>query len=151
MEPVGPVTGAEHVATYLGSKIAVICGNQVLTYLRDDIPTITDPGRWDLPGGFREGDETLVDCAIRETEEEFGITLPAADIAWLTEYPVQGSETDRGAFFVVEVPPELIGAISFGSEGQHWRMMTIDEYCRHDQGVAVLQRALSGYLPAVQG
>jgi 8-oxo-dGTP pyrophosphatase MutT (NUDIX family) len=42
---------------------------------RDDIPGILFPGRIGLFGGQREGDETLLECAVRELHEEIGVLL----------------------------------------------------------------------------
>jgi 8-oxo-dGTP diphosphatase len=59
-----------------GAKIAVICEEEVLVYLRDNVDHIPNPNQWDLPGGIREDGETAVACALRELEEEFGVQLP---------------------------------------------------------------------------
>ena len=62
-----------------GAKIALLCGNSVLTYQRDDKPDIPWPGCWDLPGGGRENDETPLQCVQRETLEAVSythLTLP---------------------------------------------------------------------------
>jgi 8-oxo-dGTP pyrophosphatase MutT (NUDIX family) len=37
-----------------------------------------DNGKWVMPSGGLELDETLVECMIRETEEETGLTVTAA-------------------------------------------------------------------------
>ena len=56
--------------------------------------------RWDLPKGHAEPDESLLETALRETEEETGI--PPADIEvddrfrFVTEYYVQGKK--RGSY-----------------------------------------------------
>jgi bis(5'-nucleosidyl)-tetraphosphatase len=56
--------------------------------------------RWDLPKGHAEGDEEILQTALRETEEETGI--PAADIVvdrdfrFIVEYQVSG--TKRGDY-----------------------------------------------------
>jgi len=60
---------------FVGAKAALICGDRVLTYLRDDKPGLPWRGMWDLPGGGREGDETAEACLLREVEEEFGLRL----------------------------------------------------------------------------
>lgn len=45
---------------------------QVLTQLRDDIPTIADPGCWVIPGGEVDPGEAPEDGARRELFEETG-------------------------------------------------------------------------------
>lgn len=50
--------------------------NEILTYLRDDKPTIECPGMWDIPGGGAECDETPEQTIVREMNEELpGIPL----------------------------------------------------------------------------
>lgn len=48
---------------------------QVLLFLRDDIPIIHCPGMWDVPGGHVEPGETPEQCIIREMKEEMEIDL----------------------------------------------------------------------------
>lgn len=43
----------------------------LLTKRRDDLSS--HPGQVSLPGGSREGEETPLECALRETEEETGV------------------------------------------------------------------------------
>ncbi|MDU7015379.1 MAG: NUDIX domain-containing protein, partial [Streptococcus mitis] len=51
---------------FQGCKIALICGDKVLTILRDDKDDIPCPNMWELPGGGREGNESPFECAARE-------------------------------------------------------------------------------------
>ena len=53
---------------FAGAKVALICGGDVLTYLRDDRPELPFPGCWDLPGGGREGEESAEACVLRELD-----------------------------------------------------------------------------------
>ena len=41
----------EQALDFIGSKVALLCDDKVLTILRDDKPTIPYPNHWDLPGG----------------------------------------------------------------------------------------------------
>lgn len=50
----------------------------LLLQLRDDIPTITSPGHWSIPGGSLEANETAQQAAAREFEEETGYRAPLA-------------------------------------------------------------------------
>lgn len=129
-----------------GAKIALLYGGQVLVYLRDDNPAIPWPGCWDLPGGGREGDETPVQCVQRETEEEFGILLPARQIVWQQRYAGITPGSPHTWFMVGEITLAQIAAIRFGNEGQCWQMMPADEFVRHPQGIAHLRQRLADRL-----
>ena len=57
---------------------AILVFNQaghVLLQKRDNIPTIQEPGKWDVWGGHCEAGETPEACAIRELREELGIEI----------------------------------------------------------------------------
>jgi len=43
---------------------------------RDDVPGIVAPGKIGLFGGHREGNETFLECMVREVQEETGLALP---------------------------------------------------------------------------
>jgi len=56
--------------------------------------------RWDLPKGHAEGDEAILETALRETEEETGISRDLIEVAphfrFVTEYRVEGKR--RGSY-----------------------------------------------------
>ena len=57
---------------------AILVFNQaghVLLQKRDNVPTIQEPGKWDVWGGHCEAGETPEACAIRELREELGIEI----------------------------------------------------------------------------
>ena len=43
---------------FIGAKLALFLGDHLVIILRDNIPNIPWPGRLDLPGGAREGNES---------------------------------------------------------------------------------------------
>ena len=49
---------------------------RLLLQLRDDVPGILYPGKVTLFGGHREGDETFLECVVREIHEELSFFIP---------------------------------------------------------------------------
>ncbi len=131
-----------------GAKIALISGNAILAYLRDAIGHIPNPNQWDLPGGVREADETALECALRETMEEFGIYVSRNSIVYEATYVAEaaGNLPDREvAFFASFVSEDTVAAIRFGEEGQCWRMMPIEEFMIRTDVVSELQGAFQAF------
>jgi 8-oxo-dGTP diphosphatase len=58
------------------SAILVSTDGHLLLQLRDNLPHVSDPGKISLFGGRREGDESFLDCVVREVHEEIGLLLP---------------------------------------------------------------------------
>ncbi|WP_295044579.1 NUDIX hydrolase [uncultured Paracoccus sp.] len=126
-------SGKEEVAFH-GAKLILVHQGRLLTCLRDDRPGLPFPGHWDLPGGGREGNESPLDCALRELHEEFGLVLPPARLAGRSfasrQFPGWRSWLFTGALSAAEV-----GAIRFGDEGQEWRMMPLADFAAHPRAV----------------
>jgi 8-oxo-dGTP diphosphatase len=137
---------AEMESSFHGVKIALLLGDALLTYLRDDKPTIPWPAHWDLPGGGREGAETPTDCIIREIAEEFEFQLDPAQIIHMRKYPSAIGAAAHSVFMVGQVTAEQIAAIRFGSEGQRWQMMPVDSFLAHPSAVESLKHRLRDYL-----
>lgn len=113
--------------------------NKLLIYLRDDKPTIPYPNIWDLLGGGIEPDESAKQAAIREVEEEIGVTVDD-----LTEFGRYVSEEGfRLTIFsgqVDAVPEELVL-----TEGQ--KLISIDLAERGDyQIVPTLSQAIDDFV-----
>lgn len=117
-----------------GAKLVLTEGGCILTYLRDDFIHIPFPAHWDLPGGGREGQETPIECALRELQEEFGITLPPARLTG-RRFPSFQRPGEFSWLFRGDLIPAEIAAIRFGDEGQEWQMMPIEEFLVHPQAV----------------
>ena len=128
---------------YRGSKLIVFVGNKLVSVLRDDIPTIPWPDYWDFPGGGREGDEAALTCALRETEEEIGLTLSDHDVIWARRYQRQDHFT---WFFAAQLPAEIEADIVLGDEGQRVKLMSPHEYLTHPKGIPHFQARLADFL-----
>jgi len=46
-----------------------------------------DKGKWDLPGGFIDPNETAEEAACREIKEELGIEISTSDLKYITTSP----------------------------------------------------------------
>ena len=136
---------------FTGSKIALICGESVLTILRDDKENIPWPNMWELPGGGREGDESPFECAAREVYEELGIhlteDLPALEQDFI---PAMLYEGRQSVFMVGQLRQEQFDNITFGDEGQAYKLMPIEEFLTSSQVVPQLQGRLRDYLEEVR-
>lgn len=76
----------------IASAILIDTFGRFLLQQRDDIPGIYQPGKVGLFGGHREGDETYLQCVVREVREEIGYALPPGSFVFLKSY--EGSDLD---------------------------------------------------------
>jgi 8-oxo-dGTP diphosphatase len=58
------------------AAILITTDFRLLLQLRDDLPQVFDPGKIGLFGGQREGDESFLECVVREVHEEISLYLP---------------------------------------------------------------------------
>lgn len=131
---------------FSGTKIALVCETALIAYLRDQKEGIPFPGMWDLPGGGREGEESPVDCVIREVEEEFGLRIAPERIERLTRYESPSSAGLDTYFCIASVEIEEIERVQFGEEGQRWSLMSITDFIQHEAAVPHLQTRLAELL-----
>jgi 8-oxo-dGTP diphosphatase len=86
---------------------------------RDDIPGVFQRGKIGLFGGHREGDETYLQCIVREIHEEVSYFLPPESFIHLISY--EGDDVDvaggtvHGEFFVARSIPVEQLVITEGS------------------------------------
>ncbi|MDX8352610.1 NUDIX domain-containing protein [Cognatiyoonia sp. IB215182] len=111
-----------------GAKVALFLGDQLVSILRDDLPHISYPNLWDLPGGGREGDETTFETLSRELEEELGLVLPHAAVLWENSFQSLTAPEKWNAFFVAQMPADTVNDIVFGDEGQRWALFEMDAF-----------------------
>ena len=138
------------ISDFTGCKIALLCGDSVLTILRDDKTTIPWPNMWELPGGGREGDETPFECVAREVFEELGIHLTEDNLLGSKVYPSMLFERKQSVFMVSQLSQEQFDSIVFGDEGQAYKLMNIEEFLDSKQAVPQLQGRLREYLEEVK-
>ena len=134
------------ISDFQGCKIALICGDKVLTILRDDKDDIPCPNMWELPGGGREGNESPFECAAREVYEELGIHLTEDCLLWAKVYPSVLFADKQSVFLVGQLTQKQFDSIVFGDEGQDYKLMNVEEFLSSSQVVPQLQDRLKDYL-----
>ena len=126
-----------------GAKLALYIGVRLAVILRDDIDGIPFPGHWDMPGGGREGEEDPLSCALRETHEELGLTIPPRAVKW-------GHAFDAGSkrhwLFVARVSSSVARHVVLGAEGQCWALMDEASFLTHPKAIPLQQGRLREYL-----
>lgn len=132
-------------AAFNGTKIALLCGDKMVAYLRDNKPGIPFPGMWDIPGGGREGDETPIECGLREVEEEFGLRLEAADVLLIERHQSLTGGLDN-YFCAIQITEADVAVVQFGNEGQRWEMMRVTDFVNHERAVPHLRDRLRAIL-----
>jgi len=78
---------------------------------RDNVPGILFPGKIGLFGGHREGDETFLECVVREVHEELSFFIPPERFAHLASYRgvdpyIAGGTLWRELYVTRDVPVE---------------------------------------------
>ena len=131
---------------FTGVKVAVLFENTLIMQLRDNKPGLRFANMWDFPGGGRENKETPEECAIREIEEEFGITLRSESFIWKKEYPAMHDPSLTAYFLVARIRKEEVDSIVFGDEGQRWDVMAYDAFFASDDVVPHLKGRFQDYL-----
>jgi len=109
------------------SAILLSTDGRLLLQLRDDLPHITDPGKISLFGGRREGNESFLECVVREVHEEIGYYLPPEGFEMIARYfgphhALPDTDAHGEIFLAREVP---IGSLAI-AEGR-LRVVALDE------------------------
>lgn len=76
---------------------------RLLLQQRDDIPGILQPGKISLFGGHCEGDETCLQCAVREIAEELSYPVPAERFELLVQYDGADIDIEGNGSLVCEI------------------------------------------------
>ena len=86
---------------------------RLLLQQRDNIPNIRYPGMVGLFGGHREGDESFLDCVVREVHEELSFYLPPERFRPIAhhigpDFDMRGGMLHAEFFVARDVPAEQL-------------------------------------------
>jgi 8-oxo-dGTP diphosphatase len=108
--------------TSSGSWAFIIYKHKLLMLLRDDIPTIPDPGTWSLIGGHAEDGETPLETLRREIKEECNLEIN--NIKQVHQSSLEGIFQ---SIFIAYPTKEELSNILLGDEGQELRFFSITD------------------------
>jgi 8-oxo-dGTP diphosphatase len=128
-----------------GTKGIVFLGDKVLVYRRDH-KTDNNPGKIDLPGGGREGDESPFETFQREAREEFGIDITKEEVDFSCTIPSVQEPGKKSYFIVAKLPGSKENDIVFGDEGSEWLLMTPEEFINRPDGIERQQKRFEKYI-----
>jgi 8-oxo-dGTP pyrophosphatase MutT (NUDIX family) len=84
----------------IACAIVIDTSGRFLLQQRDNVVGILHPGMVTLFGGHREGDETFLECVVREIHEEFSYFVAPEQFEYLVTLDGPDLDADGGSFRV---------------------------------------------------
>jgi 8-oxo-dGTP pyrophosphatase MutT (NUDIX family) len=98
-------------AESLDGRMVGVAGGAAVLLCRRASRMRNHPGQWALPGGRLDGDESPLDAARRELEEELGLSLGADSfVGWLDDYPTRSGYVITPVVLWADGDPQLTPA-----------------------------------------
>lgn len=99
----------------------LIEGNKVLLIRRGNEPF---KGKWAIPGGFLEENETLEECCVREAKEETNLEVRVVKLLGIFSKPSRDPRKTVGAVFICE---RVSGEIRGGDDAAEAKWFPLDK------------------------
>lgn len=129
-----------------GAKLALLCGDKLVSIQRDTRADVAFPNLWDLPGGPRITAESPEDCVLRALRQELSLALSLDDLIWRKRC-VSGQQGQVVTwFFVAEIPALDVARLRMGVAGKAWRMIEVQRYLRMSDAPRPMQDWVADYL-----
>lgn len=112
-----------------GVGVVVVSANQKILLHKEHRYVINDYS-WEVQGGGIDWGETPQQAAVREVQEEAGVTISESDLIPLGEfYPLHSFNTELVTFFMVVVESEELGeqATEHGEHLEERQFFSFDE------------------------
>ncbi len=96
-------------------------GNKVLLIRRGREPFL---GKWAIPGGFLEENETLEECCVREAKEETNLEVKIVKLLGVYSNPSRDPRKTVGAVFICK---RVSGEIKGGDDAAEAKWFPLDK------------------------
>src|SRR4051794_12845228 len=80
----------------VAAAVVIDSAGRLLLQQRDDVPGILYPGMVGLFGGHCEGNESFLECVVREVHEEIGYYVPPERFEYLVERLGEDPDVEGG-------------------------------------------------------
>lgn len=134
---------------FIGAKLVLLIGGQLVTILRDDCPDIPFPNMWDMPGGGADPGETPEDCVLRETREELSLNIPKDQLIWKQRFESPQVPGTYAWWFGAVLPAGTDAQIHLGDEGQCWRLVAPETWLSDPRSIAHFKPRVQAGLAAL--
>jgi 8-oxo-dGTP diphosphatase len=133
---------------YVIAKVFVINPDGKLLTVRRSETDERRPLQWDFPGGFVEPGEDLMEAAIRETEEEAGISLKDAQLIYaMSEAEPEKERSGTWLVFVAHVADTPEVTLSYEHDEYRWvEPIELFQEITYDRQHKMLGYALENHL-----
>lgn len=111
-----------HITPKVGAEAGVFDENGRILLMRR-----ADDGRWCLPCGWVEPNESPAETAVRETREETGLTVSPLELVEVYHSPPGGKFGPHGEVAVLYLCSVEGGSLTLSHEGEELQYWNIDE------------------------
>lgn len=117
----------QSVPPFVGSKGLVFIDDSYVLICERDSGAPSYPNHDDLPGGYREANETPFENFQRELREELGVHVSPQEISYGIKLPDVDNETEDLYFMVANLHQDKRADIKFGDEGRGYKAIHLDK------------------------
>jgi 8-oxo-dGTP pyrophosphatase MutT (NUDIX family) len=135
--------------SFVVAKVLLINDQGQMLALQRSDDDVRRPGQWDFPGGHVDEGEDMMAAAIRETQEEAGISLDTVKLVFATTEmtPKHGSGT--WLVFTARVTGNVSVTLSHEHKAYEWMVpQEFIKYCTYDRQVKMVSYAAENGLLA---
>ncbi len=129
-----------------GAKLALLCGDKLVSIQRSASADSPVANLWDLPGGNRQAGESPETCVLRGLRQELFLRLNADDLIWKKRH-VSGQQGQVVTwFFAAQIPTLDVARLRLSAAGKAWRLIEAQRYLRMSDAPSAMKACVADHL-----